>query len=124
MDPTVNDFLEAELMKLESISGILGTALVNRNGLSIISRLPRTINEKKLGAMTATMFEAMESATESLNDDFLNLTVEYDDYQVLIIMTSSKHILITLLEYDLDLGIILIEIEESINKIQELLKEG
>ena len=54
------------LMNLEVISGIIGTAIVKSNGLLITSRLPRDIDDRKFGAMAATMLGAIETAINAL----------------------------------------------------------
>ena len=123
MDSNQIEQLSKELIKLESVLGIIGTVLANRNGLTITSRVPRSINEKKIGALAATMFEAMETAIEELNQEIINITVEYDDYQVIVIGATNQVILVALLEYNIDLGITLIEVEESLSNIQEIIKE-
>jgi len=114
--------LSKELFKLESVLGIIGTVLVNRNGLTITSRVPRTIDEKKIGALAATMFEAMETAIEELNEEIINITVEYDEYQLVVMGATSQVILVALIEYNIDLGITLIEVEESLSTIQEIIR--
>lgn len=114
--------LSKELFKLESVLGIIGTVLVNRNGLTITSRVPRTINEKKIGALAATMFEAMETAIEELNEEICNITVEYDEYQLVVMGATNQVILVALIEYNIDLGITLIEVEESLSNIQEIIR--
>ncbi len=119
--PKIDD-ITRELDKLELVNGIIGTAIVNRNGLTIISRLPRDIDNRKFGAMAATMFEAMETAANTLKDEVLNLTVEFDDYQLVVYVLNAEIIFVSLLELNIDLGIILIEIEESIKIIQKLLE--
>ena len=116
------DNITRELDKLELVNGIIGTAIVNRNGLIIISRLPRDIDNRKFGAMAATMFEAMETATTTLKDEVLNLTVEFDDYQLIVYVINAEIIFVSLLELNIDLGIILIEIEECKKIIQKLLE--
>jgi len=119
--PKIDD-ITRELDKLELVNGIIGTAIVNRNGLTIISRLPRDIDNRKFGAMAATMFEAMETATSTLKDDLLNLTVELDDYQLFVYVLNAEIIFVSLLEFNIDLGIVLIEIEECTKIIQKLLE--
>ncbi len=114
--------LSKELSKLESVLGVIGTVLVNRNGLTITSQVPRTINEKKIGALSATMYEAMETGIEELHEEIINITVEYDDYQLVAMEATNQVILVALIEYNIDLGITLIEIEESLNVIQEIIK--
>jgi len=116
------DSITRELDKLGLVNGITGTAIVNRNGLTIISRLPRDIDSRKFGAMAATMFEAMETASSTLKDKVLNLTVELDDYQLIVYVLNAEIIFVSLLEMNIDLGIVLIEIEECTKIIQKLLE--
>ncbi len=123
MDSIQIEQLSKELIKLETVLGIIGIVLVNRNGLTIISRVPRTINEKKIGALAATMFEAMETAIEELNEEIINITVEYDEYQLVVMGATNQVILVALIEYNIDLGITLIEVEESISIIQDLMRD-
>ncbi len=119
--PKIDD-ITRELDKLESVNGIIGTAIVNRNGLTIISRLPRDIDNRKFGAMAATMFEAMETAAITLKDKVLNLTVEFDDYQLVVYVLNAEIIFVSLLELNIDLGIVLIEIEECTKIIHKTLE--
>jgi predicted regulator of Ras-like GTPase activity (Roadblock/LC7/MglB family) len=119
--PKIDD-ITRELDKLELVNGIIGTAIVNRNGLTIISRLPRDIDNRKFGAMAATMFEALETATTALKDNVLNLTVELDEYQLIVYVLNAEIIFASLLELNIDLGIVLIEIEECTKIIQKLLE--
>ncbi len=116
------DNITRELDKLESVNGIIGTAIVNRNGLTVVSRLPRNIDSRKFGAMAATLFEAMETAATTLKDRVLNVTVEFDDYQLVVYVLNSNIIFVSLLELNIDLGIVLIEIEECTKFIQKLLE--
>jgi predicted regulator of Ras-like GTPase activity (Roadblock/LC7/MglB family) len=119
--PTI-DMVKRELDKLELVNGIIGNAIVNRNGLTIISRLPRDIDNRKFGAMAATMFEAMETASTTLNDKVLNLTVEFDEYQLIVSEINTEIIFAVLLELNIDLGIALIEIEECTKIIHKLVE--
>ncbi|MFX0075452.1 MAG: roadblock/LC7 domain-containing protein [Candidatus Hermodarchaeota archaeon] len=122
IDPSKIDLVERELDKLELVNGIIGTTIVNRNGLVVVSRLPRDIDNRKFGAMAATMFEAMETASSTLNDQVKNLTVEFDDYQLIVYEVNSEIIFAVLLELNIDLGIALIEIEECTKIIHKLVK--
>ena len=117
-----NKIITKELAKLDLISGICGTAICNRNGLIIISRIPRHIDDRKFGAMAATMFEAIGTAITSFEDKVVNLTVEYDEEQLVIFAINRELILITLLKLNIDLGIVLIELEELVKFIQHFLE--
>ena len=117
-----NKIITKELAKLDLISGICGTAICNRNGLILISRLPRHIDDRKFGAMAATMFEAIGTAITSFEDKVVNLTVEYDEEQLVIFAINRELIFITLLKLNIDLGIVLIELEEIVKFIQHFLE--
>ena len=117
-----NKIITKELAKLDLISGICGTAICNRNGLIIISRIPRHIDDRKFGAMAATMFEAIGTAITSFEDKVVNLTVEYDEEQLVIFAINRELIFITLLKLNIDLGIVLIELEEIVKFIQHFLE--
>ncbi|MFW9881836.1 MAG: roadblock/LC7 domain-containing protein [Candidatus Thorarchaeota archaeon] len=112
-----------ELERLSDFSDIIGVALVKRNGLLISSILPRDIDDRKLGALAATMFEAIETAASSLNViQIKNLTVEYQDYQFIIMEIDQEAILVSLIELETNLGLIFIEIEESIKNIKSIIQ--
>lgn len=115
--------LHKELEKLEGISDIIGTALVNRNGLLVASRLPRDIDDRNFCAMTATMFGAIETAASTIGSKFVdNLTVEFNDFQLIIMGVDEQLILVSLLNLNSNLGLIFIEIEETIKNIKKMLE--
>ena len=121
MNNTLIESLNNELKRLENFSEIIGTTIVDRNGLLISSRLPRDIDDRKLDALSATMYEAIETATSSLEDNEIkNLTVEYQDYQLIIMEIDNNTILVGMLAQDVNLGLLFIEIEESIKNIKNL----
>ncbi|UCC21230.1 MAG: roadblock/LC7 domain-containing protein [Promethearchaeota archaeon] len=123
MNNLLVESLNKELERLENFSEIIGTAIVKRNGLLISSILPRDIDERKLGALAATMFEAIETAASSLGvNQIKNLTVEYQDYQFIVMEIDQNALLVSLIEFDANLGLIFIEIEESIKSIKSLIR--
>ena len=114
--------LHKELEKLEGISDIIGTALVNRNGLLIASKLPRDVDDRKFCAMAATMFGAIETAASTIGSKFVdNLTVEFNDFQLIIMGADEQLILVSLLNLNTNLGLIFIEIEETIKNVKKIL---
>jgi len=112
-----------ELDKLILVGGIIGIAIVNRNGLTILSNLPRSFDERKFGAMAATMFGAMETAISTFSDKLVNITVEFNDYQLLIFGVDEEVIIVSLVDINLDLGLIFIEIEECLKNLQNYTKD-
>ena len=114
--------LHKELEKLEGLSDIIGTALVNRNGLLIASKLPRDIDDRKFCAMAATMFGAIETAASTIGSKFVdNLTVEFNDFQLIIMGADNQLILVSLLNLNTNLGLLFIEIEETIKNVKKIL---
>jgi predicted regulator of Ras-like GTPase activity (Roadblock/LC7/MglB family) len=107
MDDIVVNDLDKELERLENFGEVIGTAVVNRNGLLISSRLPRDIDERRLSALAATMFQAMETATLNLdNNQIKNITVVYQDYQIIVLEVNEKSILVCLIDINDNLGLI------------------
>lgn len=115
--------VNSELKNLENAgSAIVGAALVNRNGLLLTSRLPVDIDDRKFGAMAVTMFNAMDTATETLEKSkFYSITAEYNNYQVIAMPANEELIFVTMLHLNINLGLYLIEIEESVKRVQQLL---
>ncbi|MFW9818425.1 MAG: roadblock/LC7 domain-containing protein [Candidatus Thorarchaeota archaeon] len=123
-DNLVIESIDKELERLEHLGEIIGTAVVKRNGLLVSSRLPRDIDDRKLSALAATMFEAIETATSNFeNNQIKNITVEYLDYQIIIVGINDKIILVSLSDINANVGLIFIEIEESIKNIKKIIEK-
>ena len=113
--------LNKELKKLEAIGGIIGTAIVNRNGLLVFSNLPGSIDDRKFGANAATMFGAIETATNLLKNEIVNnITVEFNDCQIVALGAGEQLILVSLIELNVNIGLILIELEEIIKNVKKV----
>jgi len=124
MESSVLTDINKELERLENFGEIIGSAVVNRNGLLISSRLPRDIDDRKLSALAATMFEAIETATSNFNDNQIrNIIAEYQDYQLIVLGVNDKIILVSLIDLNANLGLVFIEIEESIKNINNMMKK-
>ncbi|MFX1570015.1 MAG: roadblock/LC7 domain-containing protein [Promethearchaeota archaeon] len=124
MKDLANDSLNNELERLINFSDIIGLALVNRNGLLISSRLPRDIDERRFGALAATIFEAIETTTSSLGSSQVkNLTIEYENYQLIVVEVDENTILVSLFDLQVDLGLVFIEIEEFVKNFKKIREE-
>ncbi|MFW9951147.1 MAG: roadblock/LC7 domain-containing protein [Candidatus Thorarchaeota archaeon] len=97
----------------------MGTVVINKNGLIVTSRLPRDFDERKFGAMIATLYGSMEAATTTINNKIINILVQFEDYQLIIFKLNDAIILASLVELNVDLGLILIEFEEFIKYINK-----
>ena len=118
------EILNEELLKLEKFgSGVIGSVIVNRNGLLMNSRLPLDIDDRKFGAMAAALFNGMESAAETLKKDKIHhITVEMNDFQIIALSIDEQLILVSLINIDVNFGLVLIELEEFIDKAKIILE--
>jgi len=124
MKDLATESLDKELDRLINFSDIMGMALVNRNGLLISSRLPRDIDERRFGALAATIFEAIETAASSLDSNQIkNLTIEYENHQIIVVEVDKNTILVSLIDLAANLGLIFIEIEEFVKNIKNFVYE-
>jgi predicted regulator of Ras-like GTPase activity (Roadblock/LC7/MglB family) len=123
-DNLIIENLNKELERLENFGEIIGTAIVNRNGLLISSRLPREIDGRKLASMAAIMYASIETATSGLiANEIENLTVDYQDYQLTVLSVNDDIILVSLFDLNANLGLLFIEIEESIKNIKKIIEK-
>ena len=125
MDTLKIESLNRELKELETRRGITGSAIVSRNGLLITARLPRDIDQRKIGAIAATMFGAIETASTALgnNEKIYCLTIELEDYQLIVLNASNDIIFALLIDLNVNLGLIFIELEETLKKIRKIVEK-
>jgi predicted regulator of Ras-like GTPase activity (Roadblock/LC7/MglB family) len=122
MKKFIIDIISSQIKHIDTIGGFLGWAIVEKNGLLVKSKLPRDINDKAFGVMSATIYEGIEAAIQSLdNESIYNITIELNDCQVIVMNLSRDTLIIVILQLDANLGLILIELEEINKKINELI---
>ncbi len=113
--------LNGELKRLESLGGLIGTAIVKRNGLLVTCRLPRDIEERKFGAMAATMFEAVEACANAIQSkQIFNITVRFNDCQLIAIEAGKDAMIVALVELNANFGLYCIELEEIAKKVRKI----
>ena len=84
--------------------------------------MPKNINERNFSAIVATIFGAIDAASISFNNENIqNLTVEFNDYHIFVLGADHETLILSLLDLNINLGLFLIEIEESIRNIKEIL---
>ena len=124
MNSEILESIDYELQMLGKYnSSIIGAAIVNRNGLLLVAYLPLEIDERKFGAMAAAIIDGMETASESLNTTIMHhLTVEFEEFQLLELPINDNLFIATLLNKDINFGLVLIEIEEFIRKVRIIIE--
>jgi predicted regulator of Ras-like GTPase activity (Roadblock/LC7/MglB family) len=119
---TKSEKLLSELKKLANVGSIEGSAVVARNGLIIASDLPRDVDERRLGAMSATMMGAVETAAITLNKGTIKRVTAEIEKAILVTMGAGKKaILVVSASPDANLGMLMVEMEERVKSIMEIM---
>ncbi len=119
---TKSEKLLSELKKLANVGNIEGSAVVARNGLMIASDLPRDVDERRLGAMSATMMGAVETAAITLNKGTIKRVTAEIEKAILITMGAGKKaILVVSATPNANLGMLMVEMEERVKNIREII---
>ncbi len=113
---------EEELKKiideLEHIGDIVGSAVVRRDGLMILSGLPKEVNAKGVAAMAAAMVGTGETASKELDIGNLNqVIVNSEKGRLISIGAGPQAILTALVREEANMGLVLLEMEKAAAKI-------
>ena len=108
------------LEKLNQTSGVIGSLIVGRDGLVIESVVPAGINADLVGAIVAGIFTSAESSMEELHQGDL-VMVMVEGKQGKLVLCNSGAILVVLVGEDVNLGMIRLDVKDSVEKLKELL---
>ena len=122
-EKTKTEKLEEVLKKLANVGGVEGSAIVARNGLLITSDLPKDIDERRFGAMSATMMGAIETAATTLKKGLVKrVTAEIESTTIITMGAGSKAILVVAASPSSNLGMLLIDMEDHSKTIREIME--
>ena len=123
MTETKSERLGMALKKVVAVSGVAGAAIVARNGLLISSELPRDVDEGRLGAMTATMMGAVETTGVTLSKGSVRRVIAEVEHATIVAMGAGpKAILVCTAENGVNLGMLLLEMEEQAMQVKTILE--
>ena len=115
---TKEEDLKEILDDFESTGNIIGSAVVRRDGLMIISSLPKEVNSKAVAAMAAAMVGTGETASKELSIGELGqVLVESASGKLISIDVGSDVIFTALVKPKANMGLVLMNMERSIKKI-------
>ncbi len=124
MVETKLDRLADILKKMEMVGGINGGAIVARNGLMMVSNLPKEIDDRRFCAMAATMMGAVETAAATLKRGAIKrVTAEVESATIIAMGAGPKAVLVVSADHNANLGMLMLEMEESSDKIRRLIEE-
>jgi predicted regulator of Ras-like GTPase activity (Roadblock/LC7/MglB family) len=122
MAPTISDQLNLILHELEkNVPHVEATAIVSTDGLVIASRLPRDVEEDRIGAMAAAILTISKRSGEELDrGEMLRVLIEGNDGYLLIRSIGDDAVLIALVDRDVRLGMLFYESKKCVGKLMEI----
>ena len=107
------------------VTDINDIAITRTNGLNILS-LRKSISqgdeksERMIGAMASALFGTSNRASQTLlNGDFQSLNIQVSKGNIFLVYTG-KVILIALTKQEPNLGLLSLELEDAVNKLNEI----
>jgi uncharacterized protein len=116
------DMVDKLLADLKNVGGVMACAAVSRDGLLIRSFMQKEQYVESLAAMSATMLGAAETATTHIEMGIpKRVIVESDNGKLIVVGAGPKALLILLANKNSGLGLILLELDRSAQKLKEIL---
>ena len=117
------EMLEKALKDLKRTGDIEASAIVSRDGLLMASDFAqRSYGAETFAAMSATMLGAAETATAELRKGAPDrIIVESKESKIIVAGTGAKALLVVMSNPGAGLGLILLEMEKTADKIKRLL---
>ncbi|MEW6329030.1 MAG: roadblock/LC7 domain-containing protein [Candidatus Micrarchaeota archaeon] len=114
--------LEELLGELASSAGdIEASAVVRRDGLMIASNLPSRIDSHTIAAMTAAIVGTAETCSSELKrGDFMQVIVESENGKIVSTGAGKLAILVCLVKPTANLGLVLLSMNRTADKIAEI----
>ena len=120
---TISDQLDAVLNEFErNVPHIEATAVVSTDGLVIASRLPKEVEEDRVGAMGAAILSiSTRSGTELERGDMERVLIEGTDGFLLIRSIADVAILVCLVDKEVRLGMLFYECKHCVEQLSKIL---
>ena len=123
MTATTKEMLEKLLGDLKKVGGIEASAVVSRDGLLMVADIPQNINAETFAAMNATMVGAAETMISEIKKGVPDRVIaESENAKVIATGAGSKALLVVMTSSEAGLGLVLVEMEKTVDKIKEVLK--
>lgn len=126
----VQDHLQIALDDLIGHAGIIGAALVSRDGIPVGSAFTPQLEEMPFsilveGAMTATLMGAAEVAMQEVEaGETRRVIVETDAFKMVLVGAEEDLLLVVLTEADKPLKEVLDRVEAAVTRIGEVMAEA
>lgn len=113
--------LEKILEDLRTTGGVIGSAIISKDGLAIVSDLGEQ-DVETFAAMSAAMQGAAETAVSELNQGSLNqIIIDSEKGKIMTMSAGDEAILVVLTKPKQNTGLILIGLKKAGEKITDIL---
>jgi len=103
---------------------VTGAALLRPDGLMIASVLPQDTDEKRLAAMGAAIVGTSQRTCDELSrGDLGEIIIEGSVGKATFSFAGSKGILAVLSPKEVNLGLVLMEVERTADKVKEVMEK-
>jgi hypothetical protein len=105
--------MRAILSKLNRTPGVMGSMIVNRDGVVVASELADELDENGLGAVSSSVLAALEGALTRLNMGKLSRFVISGSESKLALVDAGPAMLLVVLKRDVNLGLVNVELKTA-----------
>lgn len=120
---SIQSLIKTALHELKRVGGIDSSAVVTRDGLLVASDISEGVDAETFAAMSATMVGAAETAMSEVGaSNPERVIVESETVKIISMGAGPKTLLIVLTESDAPLGLVLLKIAETAEKINKLIR--
>ena len=119
---SIQSLIKTSLRELKKVGGIDSSAVVTRDGLLVAADISEAVDAETFAAMTATMVGAAETAMGEVGaGNPERVIVESGTVKIISMGAGPKTLLIVLTESDAPLGLVLLKMSETVEKITRLI---
>lgn len=123
MADTLHARIQEVLLELRRIPDVLAVALARRDGLPIAHALPKSMDPKRIAAMSASIVGTSEMAAEEMGQgQFFQSIVDSENGKLLATGAGHDAILITMVRTEANMGLVLLSVGRAVQAIVDLLE--
>ena len=123
MSDAVRNRIQNALQDLRRIPDVLAVALARRDGILIAHALPKSMDPKRIAAMSASIVGTSEMAAQEMGQgQFFQSIVDSANGKMLATGAGAEAILITLVRTDANMGLVLLSVGRTVQTIVDLME--
>lgn len=116
--------VKQRLDELAAQPGIVGAALVSRDGLPVLDASKRPINTETFSAMSATVMGAAEAALSELAENrVVRIVADADRMRLVLVGVTDEFLLVTIAEQNADLSALVKKVEKAASDVSKAVSE-